>query len=129
MISLDSTQARPSNTLAVNRFLLFLGGGVGFNQLKIFWGTKIAMGAYSDAESALIGHYSICNDPARISFLIFLCNLCPLPSVVFPSLGGGGGGAFLKNARSIKNKMGYDPFFETSYFFFLFSLGTTEQIK
>jgi hypothetical protein len=65
MISLDSTQARPSNTLAVNRFLLILGGG----------------------------------------------------------------GAFLKNARSISNKMGYDPFFETSYFFFLFSLGTTEQIK
>jgi hypothetical protein len=42
MISLDSTQARQSNTprsLWID-FLLFWGGEWGLNQLKIFWGTK-----------------------------------------------------------------------------------------
>ncbi len=65
-------------------FYFFRGGGVGFNQLKIFWGNQIAMSAYSEAESALIGHYSFCNDPARISFYSIFCVIwAPYPVLLF----------------------------------------------
>jgi hypothetical protein len=57
---------------------------VGFEPAQDILGNQIAMGAYSVAESALIGHYSFCNDPAPISFFFFFlgCNLSTLPSVV-----------------------------------------------